>query len=106
MSQPEAREPARAGELRHGILGVVDALAQSVAWSTSCFLRNSRKMSARRTIISGPPTNSPRTNCQPRRSHMMIPSSMTRFVDAISKAIAAVKLAPWRNRERASATEA
>ena len=31
MSQPEGREPARAGELRHGILGVVDALAQSVA---------------------------------------------------------------------------
>ena len=31
MAQPEGREPARAGELRHGILGVVDALAQSVA---------------------------------------------------------------------------
>ena len=36
----------------------------------------------------------------------MIPSSMTRFVLAISKTIAAVKLAPLRNRDRASATAA
>lgn len=34
----------------------------------------------------------------------MIPSSMTRLVDAISKAMAAVKLAPFRNSDRASAT--
>ena len=36
----------------------------------------------------------------------MIPSSMTRFVLAISKTMAAVKLAPLRNRDRASATAA
>ena len=36
----------------------------------------------------------------------MMPSSMTRLVLAISKTIAAVKLAPLRNSERASATAA
>ena len=37
---------------------------------------------------------------------MMIPSSMTRFVEAISKAIAAMKSAPLRKSDRASATAA
>src|SRR5438445_10394729 len=37
---------------------------------------------------------------------MMIPSSMTRFVDANSKAMAAVKLAPLRKIDRASDTAA
>ena len=37
---------------------------------------------------------------------MMIPSSMTRFVEANSNAIAAVKSAPLRNSDRASATAA
>jgi hypothetical protein len=37
---------------------------------------------------------------------MMIPSSITRLVEASSKAIAAVKFAPFRNSERASATAA
>ena len=50
--------------------------------------------------------NSPTTNCQPRRTAMTIPSSTTRFVDAISNAMAAVKFAPLRNSERASATAA
>ena len=36
----------------------------------------------------------------------MMPSSMTRLVEAISNAIAAVKLAPWRNSDLASATAA
>jgi hypothetical protein len=36
----------------------------------------------------------------------MIPISITRFVDAISKAIAAVKFAPFRNSDRARATAA
>ncbi|MDX6543186.1 MAG: putative cyclase, partial [Gaiellaceae bacterium] len=31
MAQPEGREPARAGELRHGILGVVDAPSHQIA---------------------------------------------------------------------------
>jgi hypothetical protein len=35
-----------------------------------------------------------------------MPSSITRLVEAISKAIAAVNLAPLRNSERASATAA
>ena len=54
----------------------------------------------------GPPTNSARVNCQPISRARMTPSSTTRLVEAISKAIAAVKLAPWRNRDRASATAA
>ena len=37
---------------------------------------------------------------------MIIPSSITRFVDANSNAIAAVKFAPFRTRDRASATAA
>jgi hypothetical protein len=37
---------------------------------------------------------------------MMIPSSSTRFVDASWKTIAAVKFAPFRNSDRASATAA
>ena len=61
---------------------------------------------ASRTIISGPPTNSPSVNCQPRTSAIRMPSSTTRFVEANSKAIAAVKSAPRRKSERASATAA
>ena len=65
-----------------------------------------RKTIARMTIISGPPTNSPRTNSQPSRSAITIPSSTTRLVEAISNAIAAVKSAPRRKSERARATAA
>ena len=54
----------------------------------------------------GPPTNSASVNCQPISSARMMPSSITRFVDANSNAMAAVKLAPLRNRDRASATAA
>ena len=36
----------------------------------------------------------------------MMPSSTTRLVEAISNAIAAVKLAPWRNSDLARATAA
>src|SRR6476646_1560544 len=76
------------------------------ASSTSRRLRKERKSSATKTIMSGPPTNSPATNSQPRSTAMMIPSSITRLVEAIWNAIAAVKFAPWRKSERASATEA
>jgi hypothetical protein len=69
-------------------------------------LRKRRKMIATKTIISGPPTNSPSVNCHPRMTTMMIPSSKTRFVEANWKAIAALKSAPLRKRERASATAA
>ena len=57
-------------------------------------------------IITGPPTNSAAVNCQPINNARITPSSTTRFVEAISKAIAAVKFAPLRNSERASATAA
>jgi hypothetical protein len=45
-------------------------------------------------------------NCQPISSARITPSSITRFVEAISNAIAAVKSAPLRNSARASATAA
>jgi hypothetical protein len=41
-----------------------------------------------------PPMNSASVNSQPRKSHITIPSSNTRFVDANWKDIAAAKLAP------------
>src|ERR1700677_5328855 len=56
--------------------------------------------------MMGPPANSASVNCQPMSSARMIPSSITRLVEAISNAIAAVKLAPLRNSERANATAA
>ena len=56
--------------------------------------------------MMGPPTNSAAVNCQPINNARMIPNSTTRLVEAISKAIAAVKFAPLRNSDRASATAA
>ena len=54
-----------------------------------------RKSATRIAIMSGPPANSATVNCQPSRIHMMMPSSMTRFVEANWNAIAAVKFAPF-----------
>src|ERR1700731_195521 len=67
---------------------------------------NNRNNTASTTIMIGPPTNSAAVNCQPISSARITPSSTTRFVEAISNAIAAVKFAPLRNSERASATAA
>ena len=53
-----------------------------------------------------PPTNSAATNRHPISRPRMIPSSITRFVEANSNAIDAVKSAPLRKRERARATAA
>ena len=58
------------------------------------------------TIMIGPPTNSATVNCQPISRARITPSSITRLVEAISNAIAAVKSAPLRNSARASATAA
>ena len=80
--------------------------AWACASSTSRRRRKTRNATAISTIISGPPMNSPTTNCQPSRSAITIPSSKTRFVEAISKTIAAVKFAPLRKSDLASATEA
>ena len=54
----------------------------------------------------GPPTNSASVNCQEISRARMMPSSMTRLVLAISNTIAEVKLAPFRNSDRARATAA
>ena len=67
---------------------------------------NKRNSTASTTIMIGPPTNSAAVNCQPISSARMMPSSTTRLVEPISNAIAAVKLAPLRNSERANATAA
>ena len=56
--------------------------------------------------MNGPPTNSAAVNCHPSSRARITPSSTTRLVEAISNAIAAVKLAPLLNRDRASATAA
>ena len=77
-----------------------------LASATSRGVRKARNNSARQTIMAGPPVNSASVNCQPIKTARMMPSSMTRFVDANSNAIAAVKSAPFRKMERASATAA
>ena len=71
------------------------------AAATSLGVRNRRKIMASRMIIIGPPTNSAAVNCQPISTARIMPSSMTRLVLAISKAMAAVKSAPLRKMERA-----
>ena len=53
-----------------------------------------------------PPMNSASVNSQPRKIHMTIPSSNTRFVEANWKDIAAAKLAPWVNSDLAIAIAA
>src|SRR5437899_12706637 len=58
------------------------------------------------TTINRPPANSASANCQPISTIKMMLSSATRFVDANSKAIAAVKSAPLRKIDLASATAA
>ena len=57
-------------------------------------------------LLRVPPVNSARANCQPSIMNMMIPNSITRFVEANSKAMADVKYAPLRKMERARATAA
>src|SRR4051812_19309169 len=69
-------------------------------------LIHSRNASATITIMIGPPTNSASVNRQPIKRARMMPSSTTRLVEAISKAMAALKDAPLRNSDRASATAA
>ena len=54
----------------------------------------------------GAPIASASMNCHPISTSMMMLSSSTRLVEAISNAIAAVKSAPLRNKDRASATAA
>src|SRR5205823_7572228 len=80
--------------------------ACSRACLTSLRDRNSRKSTAMIATISGPPANSAAANCQPSNTIIMIDNSATRLVDASSNAIAAVKSAPLRKTERASATAA
>ena len=88
----------------------MDPASPLSAWARAavmvCLRTNSRNATAISTIMIGPPVNSATMNCQEISSAKMMPSSMTRLVLAISKAIAAVKLAPRRTRARANATAA
>jgi hypothetical protein len=47
------------------------------------------------TMRINPPMSSASVNCQPSSTHVTIPSSNTRFVDANWNTIAVVKLAPF-----------
>jgi len=67
---------------------------------------NSLNSTASTMIMIGPPMNSAAVNCQPINRARITPSSTTRLVEPISKAMAAVKFAPLRINERASATAA
>ncbi len=80
--------------------------ACSRAAASSLGRSRARNSSASSTIISGPPTNSAAVNCQPSSTARMMPSSMTRLVEANWNAIALVKSAPLRNTDRAVATAA
>jgi hypothetical protein len=80
--------------------------ACSRAACTSGGFSRARNRRASSTIMSGPPTNSAAVNCQPSSTARMMPSSMTRLVEANWKAIALVKSAPLRNTDRAIATAA
>ena len=88
----------------------IDPAMPRSAWvcasPSSRLVRNSRNAVAMITIMMGPPVNSAAVNCQPISSARITPSSMTRFVEAISNAIAAVKPAPFLNSDLASATAA
>ena len=57
----------------------------------------SLKPSHMSAISTSPPTSSASVNCQPRKIHITIPSSNTRFVEANWNAIADAKLAPFAN---------
>ena len=84
----------------------VSALSRSRASVIQLFGMTRGTTSPSRTIMIAPPTNSASANCQPISSHSTIPSSTTRFVEAIMNTIAAVKSAPRANRLLASADEA
>ena len=59
-----------------------------------------------KTIRKIPPTNSANVNSQPRKIHITIPISNTRFVDANWNAITDAKLAPFWNSDFAIAIAA
>ena len=58
------------------------------------------------TIRIRPPRNSASVNSQPRKIHITIPISNTRFVEANWNAIALARLAPFWNIDFAIATAA
>src|SRR5579859_2625852 len=88
------------------ILPVSPFSACSFALCTSFGVKVKRKSTAMKITIKRPPTNSAAVNCHPIRTIKIIPSSITRLVEASSNAIAETKLAPFWKMERASATAA
>src|SRR6202790_2904825 len=65
-----------------------------LASSSRSRVRNRRDSTTNSATISGAPMKSGSANCQPKNTSMMMASSTTRLVEAISNAIAAVKWAP------------
>src|SRR6266849_4041853 len=88
------------------ILPVNPFSACALAICTSFGVKVKRKITAMKITIKIPPTNSAAMNGHPIRTIRIMPSSITRLVEASSKTIAEVKLAPFRKMERASATAA
>ena len=76
------------------------------ASSSSLRVTKSRIPAHMKAIRSSPPTNSASVNSQPRKIHITIPSSKTRFVDANWNAIAETRLAPFCSIDFAIATAA
>ena len=69
--------------------------ASARAISTSFGVRVIRKISPIKMTITMPPKYSAAVNCHPRITNRIIPSSITRLVEASSKAMAETKLAPF-----------
>src|SRR6266851_3405344 len=69
--------------------------ACAFAISTSFDVTVKRKSTAMKITIKRPPTNSAAVNCQPSRTIKIMPSSITRLVEASSNAMVETKLAPF-----------
>jgi hypothetical protein len=84
----------------------------SAATACSRAAASRRRVTKRRSpshisaISTSPPSSSASVNCQPRKIHITIPSSKTRFVDANWNTIAERKLAPFVNIDLAIAIAA
>ena len=86
---PRARRASAPDSADHVLRGpACAASACARASSSSRRVTKSRTPSHISAMSTMPPTNSASVNCQPRKIHMTIPSSNTRFVDANWNAIA------------------
>ena len=73
----------------------LDASKCSLAFLISFLGLINRMSNQLQRINKIPPRYSPTTNCHPRKIEMMMPSSITRFVEANKNAMEDTKLAPF-----------